>query len=156
MSAKLSNFRDYIPQALLSTPLAYTFLASWILLLLILLLDYLNYEKQRKRLGNVAVVGDAPYIWRRLRWTENEVNFRNILQRGYDNVGRTMVYRPEADKRQFSKKAKPWAYWGQHDDFIVVVPPATCEEVKNVDLDKLSFLHAVEDVSQPHGTHQFQ
>lgn len=51
-----------------------------------------------------------------------------------------------ANGRQFSKKSKPWAYWGQHDDFIVVVPPGTCDEVKNVDVDKLSFLQAVEDV----------
>ncbi|KAL2135473.1 hypothetical protein VTI74DRAFT_8332 [Chaetomium olivicolor] len=45
----------------------------------------------------------------------------------------------------FSKKSKPWAYWGQHDDFIVVVPPGTCDEIKNADLSKLSFLQAVED-----------
>jgi hypothetical protein len=51
-----------------------------------------------------------------------------------------------ANAKQFSKKSKPWAYWGQHDGLILVVPPGTCDEIKNVDLNKLSFLHAVEDV----------
>lgn len=50
------------------------------------------------------------------------------------------------DKTQFSRKAKPWAYWGQHDDLIVVMPPGTGEEIKNADMTKLNFLKAAEDV----------
>lgn len=53
----------------------------------------------------------------------------------------------EADRVQFSKKLKPWAYWGQHDDFILVLPPGACDEVKNADISQMSFLQAVEDVS---------
>lgn len=57
------------------------------LLPLVLILDYLYYYRLRKELGpDIPIVGDAPYIWRRLRWTENEVNFRGVLQRGYDSV----------------------------------------------------------------------
>jgi hypothetical protein len=55
-------------------------------------------------------------------------------------------HRVAANAKQFSKQSKPWAYWGQHDGLILVVPPGTCDEIKNVDLNKLSFLHAVEDV----------
>ncbi|KAL7929946.1 cytochrome P450 [Trichoderma chlorosporum] len=99
-------------------------------ILLIIFFDWLNYQKQRKRLGNIPIVGDAPYLWKRLRWTENESNLNGVLQRGYDT---------------FSKKLKPWAYWGQHDDFILVLPPGTCDEVKNADLSQMSFLQAVED-----------
>jgi hypothetical protein len=36
--------------------------------------------------------------------------------------------------------------WQQNDDFIIVMPPGTEEETKNVGPDKLSFLHAVDDV----------
>ncbi|OPB46123.1 hypothetical protein A0O28_0062440 [Trichoderma guizhouense] len=99
-------------------------------ILLILFFDWLNYQKQRKRLGNIPVVGDAPYLWKRLRWTENESNLNGVLQCGYDT---------------FSKKLKPWAYWGQHDDFILVLPPGACDEVKNADISQMSFLQAVED-----------
>ncbi|PTB62203.1 cytochrome P450 [Trichoderma citrinoviride] len=92
--------------------------------------DWLNYQQQRRRLGNIPIVGDAPYLWKRLRWTENEADLKGVIQRGYDT---------------FSKKLKPWAYWGQHDDFILVLPPGTCDEVKNADLSQMSFLQAVED-----------
>ncbi|OTA04137.1 hypothetical protein A9Z42_0047190 [Trichoderma parareesei] len=96
----------------------------------VVLFDWLNYQKQRRRLGNIPIVGDAPYLWKRLRWTENESNLKGVFQSGYDT---------------FSKKLKPWAYWGQHDDFILVLPPGTCDEVKNADLSQMSFLQAVED-----------
>ncbi|KAL6862018.1 cytochrome P450 [Trichoderma novae-zelandiae] len=99
-------------------------------ILLIVFFDWLNYQQQRRRLGNIPIVGDAPYLWKRLRWTENESNLKGVFQRGYDT---------------FSKKLKPWAYWGQHDDFILVLPPGTCDEVKNADLSQMSFLQAVED-----------
>ncbi len=49
-------------------------------------------------------------------------------------------------QKQFSKISKPYAVWQQNDDFIIVMPPGTEEETKNVGPDKLSFLHAVDDV----------
>ncbi|RYP13674.1 hypothetical protein DL767_010632 [Monosporascus sp. MG133] len=130
MTTSLASLRDHFPQNLLDKPWAGAAVAVSIIILIILFIDHLNYQKQRKRLGDIAIVGDAPYLWRRLRWTENEVNFRNVIQRGYDT---------------FNKKFKPFAYWGQHDDFIIVVPPGVCDEVKNVGPEKLSFLQAVED-----------
>ena len=72
-------------------PLVSTALTILVPVLIIIFLDYLNYERQRKRLGNVAIVGDAPYLWRRLRWTENEANLRGVLQRGYETVGKTVI-----------------------------------------------------------------
>ncbi|KOS22824.1 Ent-kaurene oxidase [Escovopsis weberi] len=128
----LENYTDYVPQnlELPTTPGSIAGLGLAAFVLTVTLFDYLNYQRQRRKLGNVDIVGDAPYLWRRLRWTENESNFRAVIQRGYDT---------------FSKKAKPFAYWGQHDDFILVVPPGVADEVKNVDVDKMSFLQAVED-----------
>ncbi|KAF3074455.1 Cytochrome P450 monooxygenase afvE [Trichoderma lentiforme] len=120
----------YILQRAVESPVAATAVVVASSILLILFFDWLNYQKQRKRLGNIPVVGDAPYLWKRLRWTENESNLNGVLQRGYDT---------------FSKKLKPWAYWGQHDDFILVLPPGACDEVKNADISQMSFLQAVED-----------
>lgn len=36
--------------------------------------------------------------------------------------------------------------WQQNDDLIIVMPPGTEEEIKNVGPDRLSFLHAVDEV----------
>ncbi|KAL7905949.1 cytochrome P450 [Trichoderma velutinum] len=129
LSMNAINLQDILQRAVESpaTTAAVVFVSS---ILLILFFDWLNYQKQRKRLGNIPIVGDAPYLWKRLRWTENESNLNGVLQRGYDT---------------FSKKLKPWAYWGQHDDFILVLPPGTCDEVKNADISQMSFLQAVED-----------
>ncbi|KAK4060899.1 hypothetical protein Trihar35433_9824 [Trichoderma harzianum] len=120
----------YLLQRAVESPVATTAVVVGSSILLILFFDWLNYQKQRKRLGNIPVVGDAPYLWKRLRWTENESNLNGVLQRGYDT---------------FSKKLKPWAYWGQHDDFILVLPPGASDEVKNADISQMSFLQAVED-----------
>ncbi|KAK0758270.1 hypothetical protein N5P37_009572 [Trichoderma harzianum] len=120
----------YLLQRAVENPVATTAVVVGSSILLILFFDWLNYQKQRKRLGNIPVVGDAPYLWKRLRWTENESNLNGVLQRGYDT---------------FSKKLKPWAYWGQHDDFILVLPPGASDEVKNADISQMSFLQAVED-----------
>lgn len=49
-------------------------------------LDYANYVRQRTKLGNTPIVGDDPYLLRRLGWTENRVNLGRVLQRGYDTV----------------------------------------------------------------------
>jgi len=92
MSIRLTDFTTYVAaEALMGLPLVSIGLTILIPVLIILLLDYLNYQRQRKRLGNVAIVGDAPYLWRRLRWTENEVNLRGVLQRGYQSVGRIVI-----------------------------------------------------------------
>ncbi|KAH0527419.1 hypothetical protein TsFJ059_002423 [Trichoderma semiorbis] len=120
----------YILRLAVESPVAAAAVVVGSSILLILFFDWLNYQKQRKRLGNIPVVGDAPYLWKRLRWTENESNLNGVFQRGYDT---------------FSKKLKPWAYWGQHDDFILVLPPGACDEVKNTDISQMSFLQAVED-----------
>nr|A0A1U9YI05.1 RecName: Full=Cytochrome P450 monooxygenase verB; AltName: Full=Verticillin biosynthesis cluster protein B [Clonostachys rogersoniana]AQZ42168.1 putative cytochrome P450 [Gliocladium sp.] len=104
--------------------------ASVLITAVILLVDYLNYYRLRKRLGGIPVVGDASYFWRRIRWTESDTNFQKVIQHGYDT---------------FSKKAKPFAFWGQHEDFILVLPPGSCEEVKHLGPEKLNFLQAVED-----------
>ncbi|KAH0490122.1 hypothetical protein TgHK011_001605 [Trichoderma gracile] len=114
----------------LDKPLIAAAVSILISILSVVFFDWLNYQQQRRRLGNIPIVGDAPYLWKRLRWTENEINLKGVFQRGYDT---------------FSKKLKPWAYWGQHDDFILVLPPGTCDEVKNADLSQMSFLQAVED-----------
>ena len=66
MSTPLANFRAYIPQILMAMPLTSTALTVWVLNLIILSLDYLNYVKQRKRLGDIPVVGDSSYLWRHL------------------------------------------------------------------------------------------
>jgi hypothetical protein len=55
-------------------------------------------------------------------------------------------YREFTNGNQFSKRSKPFAVWQQNDDFVIVVPPGTEEEIKNMGPDKLSFLHAVNDV----------
>lgn len=47
---------------------------------------------------------------------------------------------------QFTKNAKPFAFWGQHDDFVLILPPSIAEEIKHVGPEKLNFLQAVEDV----------
>ncbi|RFU78081.1 cytochrome p450 [Trichoderma arundinaceum] len=120
----------HIAQGAAERPFPATAIAICILALVVMALDWVKYQKQRKRLGNIPIVGDAPYLRRRLRWTENESNMKGVFQRGYDT---------------FSKKLKPWAYWGQHDDFIVVLPPGTCDELKNADPGQMSFLQAVED-----------
>ncbi|PNP50308.1 hypothetical protein THARTR1_09016 [Trichoderma harzianum] len=120
----------YILQSAAENPAATAAVVVCSSILLILFFDWLNYQKQRRRLGNIPIVGDAPYLWKRLRWTENESDLNGVLQRGYDT---------------FSKKLKPWAYWGQHDDFILVLPPGACDEVKNADITEMSFLQAVED-----------
>ncbi|KAL6895119.1 cytochrome P450 [Trichoderma evansii] len=119
-----------ILRGILEKPFATASATILIPVLVIITLDWLNYQKQRRRLGNIPIVGDAPYLWQRLRWTENHSNLKEVFQRGYNT---------------FSKKLKPWAYWGQHDDFILVLPPGTCEELKNADLNQMSFLQAVED-----------
>ncbi|KAL7811118.1 cytochrome P450 [Trichoderma gracile] len=118
-------------QNALDKPLIATAVSILISILSVVFFDWLNYQEQRRRLGNIPIVGDAPYLWKRLRWTENETNLKGVFQRGYDT---------------FSKRLKPWAYWGQHDDFILVLPPGTCDEVKNADLSQMSFLQAVEDM----------
>ncbi|KAL6821927.1 cytochrome P450 [Trichoderma sp. SZMC 28015] len=120
----------YILRRAVESPVATTAVVVASSILLVVFLDWLNYQNQRKRLGNIPIVGDASYLWKRLRWTENESNLNGVLQRGYDT---------------FSKKLKPWAYWGQHDDFILVLPPGACDEVKNADISQMSFLQAVED-----------
>jgi hypothetical protein len=74
--------------ALMRTPIlgAVVVICS-LLFLVVLALDYLYYQRLRKGLGpDIPIVGDAPYLWRRLRWTESEVNLRGVLQRGYDSV----------------------------------------------------------------------
>lgn len=60
--------------------------ASLLIPFSVLLFDYINYYRLRKRLGGIAVVGDASWFWRRLRWTEIDANFHKVFQRGYDNV----------------------------------------------------------------------
>nr|QSQ85912.1 P450 [Preussia typharum] len=95
---------------------------------LILFIDYLNNQQKRRQLGGVAIVGDTPHLWRRLR--TKPIDYRSLFQSGYD---------------KFSKQSKPYAVWQQNDDFVIVVPPGTEEEIKNVGPDKLSFLHAVND-----------
>ena len=86
MSSGLEDYRDYIPKSMPTTPLGIASLGISAFVLMVVFLDYLTYQRQRRRLGNVAIVGDAPYLWRRLRWTENESNFRKVIQRGYDTV----------------------------------------------------------------------
>jgi hypothetical protein len=76
----------YILQSALDRPLTTAAIAIWILVLVILTLDWLNYQKQRRQLGTIPIVGDAPYLWKRLRWTENESNLKGVFQRGYDKV----------------------------------------------------------------------
>lgn len=76
----------YLLQRAVESPVATTAVVVGSSILLILFFDWLNYQKQRKRLGNIPVVGDAPYLWKRLRWTENESNLNGVLQRGYDTV----------------------------------------------------------------------
>lgn len=138
-------------QSVSEKPLVTASTTILISIITIISLDWLNYQKQRRRLGNIPIVGDAPYLWQRLRWTENQSNLKEVFQRGYNNVRRSQynvrMILSEANWSQFSKKLKPWAFWGQHDDFILVLPPGTCEELKNADLSQMSFLQAVEDVS---------
>ncbi|CAI6098853.1 unnamed protein product [Clonostachys chloroleuca] len=123
--------RDILQQEAFSVVLDRPWISTGIFItLLILLIDYLNYYRLRKRLGNIPVVGDASYLWRRLRWTETDASFQKVFQKGYDT---------------FSKKAKPFAFWGQNEDFVIILPPGSCEDVKNVGPEKLSFLQAVED-----------
>ncbi|TFB01502.1 Cytochrome P450 monooxygenase afvE [Trichoderma ghanense] len=120
----------YKLQSALDKPFVAAAVSILISVVSVIFLDWFNYQQQRRRLGNIPIVGDAPYLWKRLRRTENETNLKGVFQHGYDT---------------FSKKLKPWAYWGQHDDFILVLPPGTCDEVKNADLSQMSFLQAVED-----------
>lgn len=57
------------------------------IILVVLSLDYAHYARQRRRLGNIAVVGDASYLWRRfMRWTEDKSGLLHAFQRGYDTV----------------------------------------------------------------------
>ncbi|KAF2092849.1 cytochrome P450 [Rhizodiscina lignyota] len=130
MSTSLADRAVFISQSLRIRPLASGALVVLSLVLIILYLDYLNYHKQRKRLGDVPILGDESYIRRRLRLTSAQVNLRKVLQRGYDT---------------FTKNSKIWAFRGQHDDYVLIMPPGTPEEVKNIGADRLSFLQAVEE-----------
>ncbi len=129
-------------------------------LVLIITADVLESTSQRKRLGNqFTIVGDASYVRRRLKRAEVDRNIHGLFKRGYENVGLAhfLKYLHHTDTEtsmlaQLSKFGKPWAFWGQHDDFVVVMTPETCDEIKNVDPSKLSFLQAIEDVCDPSRT----
>ncbi|KAL5412999.1 hypothetical protein PMIN04_009609 [Paraphaeosphaeria minitans] len=109
-------------------PYANSAIIGALLFFLMLAADYMNNWHKKRRLGGIAIVGDAPHLWRRLR--TKPVNHRAYFQEGYD---------------KYSKKSRPYAVWQQNDDFIIVMPPGTEEEIKNVGPDRLSFLHAVDD-----------
>lgn len=82
--------RDILQQEAFSVVLNRPWISTGIFIpLLILLIDYLNYYRLRKRLGNIPVVGDASYLWRRLRWTETDASFQKVFQKGYDTVSRS-------------------------------------------------------------------
>lgn len=86
MASAPGRFVAYV-QVFLDNPLYSLATAVFALILVVVVSDYLDYVNQRRRLGgDIPIVGDAPYIWRRLRWTEAQSNLRNVLQRGYDNV----------------------------------------------------------------------
>lgn len=86
LSMMATTVFGYIPQSVLETPIVTAAVVICIPILVILFLDWLNYQNQRRRLGNIPIVGDAPYLWKRLRWTENESNLKGVFQRGYDTV----------------------------------------------------------------------
>ncbi|OAA41284.1 Cytochrome P450 [Metarhizium rileyi] len=130
MLSASENFWSDVQLLLWEKPVYTILVAVSTFCLIVVSSDYLDYAAQRRRIRGIATVGDAPYIWRRLRWTESQSNLRGVLQRGYNN---------------FTKKSKPFAYPSQHDDFVIVVPPDVGEEVKNIGPERLSFLQAVED-----------
>lgn len=118
----------WLSGSFLAQPIANSAFIGVAMIITILVLDYLNNQQKKRHLGGVPIVGDAPHLWRRLR--TKPINYRALFQAGYD---------------KFSKQAKPYAVWQQNDDFVIVVPPGTEEEIKNVGPEKLSFLHAVND-----------
>lgn len=86
MTTSMASVRNYITQFMLEKPLVGAASVVAAIVLLVVFLDYLHYQQQRRRLGDIPIVGDAPYLWRRLRWTENEANFLGVIQRGYNTV----------------------------------------------------------------------
>lgn len=77
---------DNILRSVLEKPLVTASTTILTLFLVIITLDWLNYQKQRRRLGNIPIVGDAAYLWQRLRWTESRSNLKQVFQRGYNTV----------------------------------------------------------------------
>lgn len=76
----------YKLQSALDKPFVAAAVSILISVVSVIFLDWFNYQQQRRRLGNIPIVGDAPYLWKRLRWTENETNLKGVFQRGYDTV----------------------------------------------------------------------
>ncbi|KAH8753122.1 cytochrome P450 [Hyaloscypha finlandica] len=118
----------WVSGAFLAQPFANGALMVALLIFMILGVDFLNNQRKKWLLGGIPIVGDVPHLWRRLN--TKPIDHRTLFQFGYDT---------------FSKISKPYAVWQQNDDFIIVLPPGTEEETKNVGPDKLSFLHAVDD-----------
>jgi hypothetical protein len=85
MSRPLEGYQAYLPLDFQITPLTNTGLVLAIIII-IFSLDYVNYARQRNKLNGLAIVGDAPYLSRRLRWTEKGKDLQDALQRGYDTV----------------------------------------------------------------------
>jgi hypothetical protein len=86
MSRPLEGYQAYLPLDFQIMPLTNTGLVLAIIAI-IFSLDYVNYTRQRKKLsGLAAIIGDAPYLSRRLRWTEKGKDLRDALQHGYNTV----------------------------------------------------------------------
>ncbi|KAK7178670.1 cytochrome P450 [Paraphaeosphaeria sporulosa] len=144
MSHLFNDQGIWLSGAFLARPFANSALIGALAIFTILVVDYLNNQQKRRRLGGCPIVGDAPHLWRRLR--TKPINYQALFQSGYDTVCKySRLKRTRIEKEQFSKRSKPFAVWQQNDDFVIVVPPGTEEEIKNVGPDKLSFLHAVND-----------
>jgi hypothetical protein len=91
MTVLLAALNARVTQALVAAPLTSSLFGAWFFILIVLSLDYLNSRRQRWRVGNVAIVGDASYITRRLRRSESDTNFLDMFQRGYDTVRGNLV-----------------------------------------------------------------
>lgn len=133
MSHLLYDQGIWLTGIFLARPLTNSALLGAFTVFAIFAIDYLNHQRKRRQLGGVPLVGDVPLLWRRLH--PNPLNYRAVLQSGYE---------------KFSKQSKPFAVWQQNDEPIIILPPGTEEEIKNVGPDRLSFLHAVDHVSQSH------
>ncbi|PTU25283.1 hypothetical protein P175DRAFT_0427971 [Aspergillus ochraceoroseus IBT 24754] len=99
--------------------------------LIVVVADYLDGWSRRRALGDIPILDGGNKFSRLLRRNQSDLEHAKEYAKGYN---------------QYIKAGKPYATKMQHDDYVVVLPQNAFKEYRNLPYDRVSFLHALEQL----------
>ncbi|KAL2859637.1 cytochrome P450 monooxygenase [Aspergillus pseudodeflectus] len=132
MATVLSTIIEVLSQSALLT-----LYATIAIPLIILITDYIDGWRKRRKLGSIPVVDEGSNLCRLLRWNSRPFDPEKEYRAAYE---------------KYSKNGIPYAAKIQHDDYAIALPPGTAREWRAMGHEQLSVLHALSEFADlwPH------